>query len=102
MEDGRFQRISKALADPSRLAILERVAADEEVACRTLVAELPITQATISHHTKELAQAGLITMQRRGKCGYWRLVPGSLDAYREELGRRLGTRAVLSRNGEPV
>ncbi len=100
MNDERFQRIAKALADPSRLAILERVAQSEEVPCRALVEDLPITQATVSHHTRELSQAGLITMRREGKCGFWRMVPGSLEAYRVELERRLKPAMVgVARNG---
>ena len=61
-------RISKALADPQRFAILQRIAAEPEVACKQLVAEFSITQATISHHLKELVAADLIQSRRVGQC----------------------------------
>src|SRR5690606_39893241 len=60
-------KITKALADPQRFAILERIAAEPEVACKQLVAEFPITQATISHHLKELVAADLIQSRRVGQ-----------------------------------
>ncbi len=63
-----LQRITRALADPQRFAILRRIAAEPEVACKDLVEEFPITQATISHHLKELAAAELIKSRRIGQC----------------------------------
>jgi len=66
MNRDQSHRISKALADPRRLEILEHIAAADEVACADLVADCPITQATMSHHLKELANAGLIKVRAEG------------------------------------
>lgn len=86
-----FQRVSRALADPQRFAILERIAVGPgEVPCRALVEELPISQATISHHLKELTEVGLIGCRREAQCLYLTPRPEAIDAYRRELGRRLG------------
>ena len=85
-----FSRIAKALADPQRFALLERVAQAPEVACMTLVAEFPITQATISHHLKELGNAGLISARKEGKCCHFAVVRATMQRYQAELGRRLG------------
>ena len=52
-------RISRALADPRRMGILQRIAADNEVACAALASESLVSQPTISHHLKELSTAGL-------------------------------------------
>lgn len=68
LTDAQMQRITRALSDPQRFAILERIAAEREVACKQLVAEFPITQATISHHLKELVTAELIESRRVGQC----------------------------------
>ena len=88
-DDDRFARVCKALSDPRRLALLERIAAGPEVGCRALMQACPVTQATVSHHPKELAAAGLIAVRREGKHAYLRAVPGGLDDYLAELRRRL-------------
>ena len=45
------------------------------------------SQPTISHHTKALAEAGLITGEKRGRWVYWRIIPERLDALRRALDR---------------
>jgi ArsR family transcriptional regulator len=90
MDDRRFMRIAKALADPKRFSILERIAAEPDVACQHLIEACDITPATMSHHLKELSGADLVEMRREGKCSYLTLRPDILAAYREELSRRLG------------
>lgn len=92
MNEDTFHKISKAIADPQRFEILERIASRRELACTSLVADLPITQATISHHLKELASAGLIESRKEGKCHYFKACRGELRAYRSELGKRLDRR----------
>jgi DNA-binding transcriptional ArsR family regulator len=60
--------ILKALADPRRLEIVERLSAcPGPGACSDLRGWLPISAATLSHHLKELEHAGLITVTREGK-----------------------------------
>src|SRR4051794_37991008 len=86
-----FVKVSKALADPQRFAILERIAREAgELACKALVAEFDVSQATISHHLKELTNAGLIEGRREGQCMYLRARRAALAAYHRELGRRVG------------
>lgn len=89
MDDTRFNLIAKALADPQRFAILQRIARQDDCPCMALVDECSITQATISHHLKELAGAELIATRREGKCGYFTLRAETLAAYQAELSRRL-------------
>lgn len=89
MAPAQFTRISKALADPRRFALLEMIAAADEVACKRMVEALPVSQATISHHLKELATAGLIEARREGQCGHYRACPEVLTDYTAELERRL-------------
>ena len=59
--------IAKALSDPRRLGILERIAGQQSMGCSALLAAVPITPATMSHHLKELEAAGLIESRREGK-----------------------------------
>ncbi|MBL8756930.1 MAG: helix-turn-helix transcriptional regulator [Phycisphaerae bacterium] len=89
MDDAQFTRIARTLADPRRFEILERIAAAPEVACMDVKHGLPITESTLSHHVGSLVEAGLIRARKAGKCGYFALERGVLDAYRAELARRL-------------
>ena len=90
MTSKQFQQVARALADPQRFAILERVAAAKgELPCKTIVQEFPICQATISHHIKELAEAGLIELRREAQSAFLSLRKPTIEAYRRELKRRL-------------
>ncbi len=85
-----FFRIAKALSDPRRCEILESLAPEQEMCCMHLCARLPVTQATISHHLKELAVAGLVTIRRQGQFAFYKFCPEILESYFAELKRRLG------------
>ena len=52
--------IAKALGHPARIAIIEYLLATENCICGDIVNELPLAQATVSQHLKELKNAGLI------------------------------------------
>jgi len=92
MTPKQFQLVARALADPQRFAILERIAtAKGEFPCKTIVQEFPISQATVSHHLKELAEAGLIDMRREAQSAYLSVRKATIEAYQRELGRRLAT-----------
>src|SRR5436309_8677069 len=85
----QFQRIAKALADPRRFEILEHIATRAEVGCQRLCGCFPVRQATISHHLKELASAGLVESRRDGQFVYYRTRPAVLEEYMAELRRRM-------------
>ena len=53
-------RYAKALGHPARIAILNFLASANACFCGEIVDELPIAQATVSQHLKELKDAGLI------------------------------------------
>ena len=86
---GRF----KALADPTRVAIVNRLAGAEEVCVCVFVNELELSQPTISHHLRILREAGLVEASRRGTWAYYRLVPDAVA----ELARALGGPAAPAR-----
>jgi ArsR family transcriptional regulator len=79
---GRF----KALADPTRVAIVNRLAAADEVCVSDFVAALRLAQPTVSHHLRVLRDAGLVESSRRGTWAFYRLVPEAVDALRQTLG----------------
>jgi ArsR family transcriptional regulator len=92
----QFQRIAKALADPRRVEILEHIAKRAEVGCQRLCDCFPVRQATISHHMKELAIAGLVESRRDGQYVYYRLRPAVLDEYVAELRNRMAVHTATS------
>ena len=67
-EAGDLARRLKVLADPARLRLLSLLmAAPQGEACTCDLTEpLGLSQPTVSHHLKKLAEAGLITGERRG------------------------------------
>ena len=68
----------KALGDPTRVAILNRLATAGEVCVCDLNAVFDLSQPTISHHLKLLREAGLVESERRGTWAYYRLVPEAI------------------------
>jgi ArsR family transcriptional regulator len=78
-------KVFAALSDPVRLRLLSIVASQEEVCSCELQEPLGKSQPTVSHHTKALAEAGLIVGEKRGRWMWWRVVPERLDALREAL-----------------
>ena len=86
-----------ALADPVRLRLLSLIAASGEVCSCDLERPLGKSQPTISHHTKALAEAGLIVGEKRGRWMWWRIVPDRLD--RAPRRARL-TNTVRDRHGK--
>lgn len=79
-------RALAALADPVRLRLLSLVAARAEVCSCELEGPLGKSQPTVSHHTRVLADAGLIAPERRGRWTWWHVVPERLAAIRQALG----------------
>lgn len=59
-EDIILARYAKALAHPARIEILQILASRKICICNDLVQDLPLAQATVSQHLKELRNAGLI------------------------------------------
>jgi ArsR family transcriptional regulator len=76
----------KALADPTRVAIINSLSATDEVCVCNLTDAFELSQPTISHHLKILREAGLVASTRRGTWAYYRLVPESIEALRAALG----------------
>jgi ArsR family transcriptional regulator len=82
----RRTAILRALADPRRFELLERIAkAGCPLGCAEARAALPISAATLSHHIKELETAGLIDVRREGKFHFLTLRPGVLTSLTDLL-----------------
>jgi ArsR family transcriptional regulator, arsenate/arsenite/antimonite-responsive transcriptional repressor len=79
-------RVLGALADPVRLRLLSLVASQVEICSCDLEAPLGKSQPTVSHHTKVLADAGLLVGEKRGRWMWWRVEPTRLASVRAALG----------------
>jgi ArsR family transcriptional regulator, arsenate/arsenite/antimonite-responsive transcriptional repressor len=98
MNRSEIEKISKALADQTRLRIFEAIAATDGVNCGEIVSMRGVTPATVSHHLKILSEAGLIACQREGQFVYSRAVPKIVAAYTRALAKiARGTRAARRR-----
>jgi ArsR family transcriptional regulator, arsenate/arsenite/antimonite-responsive transcriptional repressor len=94
MDHSDVQKISKALADGTRLMIFETISATDQMSCGELVSVRGVTPATVSHHLKILSQAGLIACRREGQFVYSHAVPQTIATYTQALvkvGRRKKT-----------
>jgi ArsR family transcriptional regulator, arsenate/arsenite/antimonite-responsive transcriptional repressor len=78
-------RTFAALGDPVRLRLLSLIADAGEVCACDLLGPLGKAQPTVSHHTKVLADAGLITGEKRGRWVWWSIVPSRVGELRDAL-----------------
>src|SRR3954467_14852055 len=89
LKSTEFERLCasfKALAAPTRLGIVNRLASRDE-ACVCEFNSLGLSQPTISHHLKVLREAGLIEIARkRGTFFFYRLPPAAVEALAFALG----------------
>ena len=83
----RLARVFRALGDRHRVRLLSMIAAaeDGEACVCDLTAPLGLSQPTVSHHMKQLTDAGLITREQRGKWAYYRVVPAAMTALSDAL-----------------
>ena len=86
MNRSKIEKISKALADGTRLRIFEAISnAGGHMNCGEIVSMRGVTPATVSHHLKILSEAGLIACRRRGQFVYSEAVPETIAAYTQAL-----------------
>lgn len=86
-EAERIARTFKALGDPTRVRLLSLIAAGDggEACICDLTEPVGLSQGTVSHHMKLLADAGFVTREQRGKWAYYALRDGALDAAADAL-----------------
>ena len=71
-------KLFKALSDENRLQILSQLNAEEKCAC-VLLEKLAISQPTLSHHMRILAEARLVEGRKEGKWMYYSLRRGAAE-----------------------
>jgi DNA-binding transcriptional ArsR family regulator len=87
MDRSQVEKISKALADETRLRIFEAISASDQMNCGEIVSMRGITPATVSHHLKVLQDAGLIGCRREGQFVYSESRPERIAEYARALAK---------------
>src|SRR6266851_5153645 len=87
MHRSQVEKISKALADETRLRIFEAISGAKHMNCGEIVSMRWVTPATVSHHLKILSEAGLIACRRQGQFVYSQAVPEAIEAYSQALAK---------------
>ena len=87
VDNKQIEKISKALADQTRLRIFQAISARSDMTCGELVSLRGVTAATISHHLRILLDAGLIECRKDGQFVHSRVVAGTIARYSAALAR---------------
>jgi ArsR family transcriptional regulator len=70
----------KALADPARVRIVNMLATAGEAVCVCeMTPHLGLSQPTVSHHLRKLAEAGLLEREQRGTWAFYSLNPAAVE-----------------------
>src|SRR5216684_8402069 len=82
----RLTEVMKTLADPTRRAVFERIARQDEITAGALVAGTKVSQPAVSQHLRALREAGLVTERREGRHIHYRVAPKGLAPLIDWLG----------------
>jgi len=83
----QLARMFKALGDPTRVRLLSLIAAHpgQEACICDLTDPVGLSQPTVSHHMRQLTEAGLVTREQRGKWAFYRVVDSTLTTLSQAL-----------------
>jgi len=101
MDHAEIEKISKALADETRLRIFETISATRHMNCGEIVSMRGLTPATVSHHLKILSDAGLIACRREGQFVYSEAVPETIAAFSRALAKIANGKKTARRRSLP-
>lgn len=83
----QLARVFRALGDPTRIRLLSLIAAHPggEACICDLTVPVGLSQPTVSHHMKQLTDAGLVTREQRGRWAFYRVVDTTLETLSQAL-----------------
>lgn len=87
MNRSQIEKISRALADETRLRIFESISHRGHMNCGEIVTLRGVTPATVSHHLRILSEAGLICCRRQGQFVYSEAVPETVEKFTGALAK---------------
>ena len=79
IESTGIDAVMRALADPTRRAVFERIARSDEITVVELTRGSGVTQGAVSQHLKSLKKAGLVAERPEGRNVYYRAHPEGLE-----------------------
>ncbi len=85
MDPAGIASICKALSDTNRLQIIEILAGSDEKCARDILEKFKITQPTLSHHMKILAECGLVSSRKDGKWNHYSVNKKTLKEFRKYI-----------------
>jgi ArsR family transcriptional regulator len=72
--------VAKLLSDPVRVQLLDVLRGHEEAVCQCELQPLfGVSQPTLSHHLRKLEEAGVVSVERRGRWAYYSTDPDSME-----------------------
>lgn len=78
--------VAKALGDPIRVRLVDAIRERGGEVCQCNLQPLvEVSQPTLSHHLGRLVDAGILSVERRGKWAWYSLQPDGLDGFRAWL-----------------
>ena len=78
IEAASIDAVMRALADPTRRAVYERITRSEEITVAELTRGAGVSQGAVSQHLKSLKTAGLVVERPEGRNVYYRAQPDGL------------------------
>ena len=78
--------VMRALADPTRRAVFERIVGSDEISVAELTHGSGVTQGAISQHLKSLKLAGLVAERTQGRNVFYRAAPNGLSPLVDWMG----------------
>lgn len=85
MSNREIEKISKALGDPYRLKIVQAICKEGWMQCAAVMDMLHLAQSTVSHHTKQLVDAGLLIAEKEGRTTRYRINNSRFETYLQLL-----------------
>ena len=87
LKTNEFDSVLRALADPTRRGLFERVTATDEITVGDLTQGSGVSQGAVSQHLKALKQAGLVSERPEGRKVFYRANPQGLEPMLEWMTR---------------
>ena len=87
LETKEFDSVLRALADPTRRGLFERITAADEITVGDLTQGSGVSQGAVSQHLKALKQAGLVSERPEGRKVFYRANPQGLEPMLEWMTR---------------
>lgn len=83
--DQQMSVLAKAMSHPARIAILRILAERQRMTCGEIVDQLPLAQATVSHHLKDLVDVSLLHLIHEGKKSLYELNWSTWESFTSEF-----------------